>query len=130
MDPLLTANLQAFVAHRPTATAQPSLGLGSTANDLGSTRRDFERQKLLEQRRKRGSMVFMDRMEVDASKRAALQKVSAMRQDADRRLQLDRMVERMRPAPEKKGPIVTTYGANCLWEGHNRNLNWAPLECY
>eukprot|EP00446_Apocalathium_sp_SHHI-4_P037428 CAMPEP_0177313178 /NCGR_PEP_ID=MMETSP0368-20130122/11271_1 /TAXON_ID=447022 ORGANISM="Scrippsiella hangoei-like, Strain SHHI-4" /NCGR_SAMPLE_ID=MMETSP0368 /ASSEMBLY_ACC=CAM_ASM_000363 /LENGTH=133 /DNA_ID=CAMNT_0018772261 /DNA_START=21 /DNA_END=422 /DNA_ORIENTATION=+ len=133
MDPCLTANLQAFIAHSggtPRVTAREGSQRSSSVPPGASARQGFERRSLLEQRRKRGSVLFLDRMDADANSKAALKLVCAMRQDPDRRVALDRAVEKLRPAPEVKGPIVATYDHRSLWEGHNKKLNWAPLEYY
>mmetsp|Transcript_62913 Transcript_62913/g.132804 ORF Transcript_62913/g.132804 Transcript_62913/m.132804 type:complete len:155 (-) Transcript_62913:188-652(-) len=154
MDPFLTANLKAFVAQRPTHKLMPTsfqtagdrpprsssvppgatattmaLCKAGTAEQMGKSP-DYEKILLLEQRRKRGQMMFLERMEADANSKHALQEVIVARQDPGRRQLLDRTVQRLRPVPTLKGPVVASHDRRTLWEGHDRKLNWAPLEYY
>mmetsp|Transcript_59703 Transcript_59703/g.182363 ORF Transcript_59703/g.182363 Transcript_59703/m.182363 type:complete len:136 (-) Transcript_59703:74-481(-) len=130
----VTANIQAFVAQRPPNAAQRSAslpGLRKQGHGFELTSRPcFERQQLADARRRRGGMVFLDRMATDASRKAALQQVSELRRDPQQRLMLDRAVESLRPAPMSQGPIMAVYDSKCLYDGHQREMKWAPLECY
>eukprot|EP00440_Ansanella_granifera_P076138 gb/GFBE01082630.1/.p1 GENE.gb/GFBE01082630.1/~~gb/GFBE01082630.1/.p1 ORF type:complete len:119 (+),score=33.70 gb/GFBE01082630.1/:1-357(+) len=118
MDPVREANLAAYVASAPKTGSSSTF----TAN--------FEKKQLAEARRKRSTMTVMERMEADAETKQALAHVKDMRQNTENRKALDRMVEGMRPAPEQKGPKIVSHNGKALQEGHDRKLNWAPLECY
>merc|ERR1719223_45075 len=112
MDPVKNANLAAYVA------SQPKTGSSSTfaAN--------FEKKQLLEARRKRSTLSCMERMEADSETKQALATVKEMRQNVEQRKALDKMVERMRPAPETQGPKIVSHNGKALTEGHDRKMNW------
>merc|ERR1711988_1282034 len=84
MDAVRSANLQAYVAFAP-------------KDNVSTT---YEKKQLLEAKRKRSTMSIMQRMEADTEHKQALEQVLDMRQTAETRQALDKMVERMRPAPE------------------------------
>merc|ERR1719215_69317 len=138
MDPLMTANVQAYVSSMKRSTSVPAgttMGGTMRPDTLAATRRgyehaSFERKQLVEARRKRGSMMFLDRMEVDVSGKQASQAVAAMRKDPHRRDALDRVVVSMRPEPPLAGPKVVSHSNKTMWQGHDRKMNWAPLEYY
>merc|ERR1712187_1050537 len=108
-------------AHTPGATLHHS---------LSSSRCKFEREKLAEGRRRRGQLVFLDRMQADSDCKRAHSQVCALRREPGGRKALNQMVERLRPAPELKGPKISTYKSSILYEGHDQKSCWAPLECY
>ncbi|CAK9029218.1 unnamed protein product [Durusdinium trenchii] len=118
MDPVRQANLVAYVA------SAPKTGRASGFSAL------YEKKQLIEARRKRQTMNFMERMEVDAEQKQALAQVTLMRQNEDHRKALDRLVEKMRPEPLARGPKIVKHNVKALHQGHDRQLNWAPLECY
>merc|ERR1719324_2180889 len=116
MDPILVANLKA-----------------AAASDKGqklSARSSYEKGKLREQRRKRGELVFLERMEADATSKKAFDQVCTLRANPGHRAALDRAINRMQPAAELKGPRVVTHDSKLLYEGQDRKCYWAPLECY
>eukprot|EP00930_Biecheleria_cincta_P005296 TRINITY_DN106217_c0_g1_i1.p1 TRINITY_DN106217_c0_g1~~TRINITY_DN106217_c0_g1_i1.p1 ORF type:complete len:115 (+),score=30.65 TRINITY_DN106217_c0_g1_i1:64-408(+) len=114
MDPVRTANLHAYVANAPKS--------GSAAA--------YEKKQLAEARRQRATMTLMQRMEADAEHKQALEHVMDMRQNVNTRVALDRMVERMRPDEPLKEPKVVSHNNKAVSHGHDRKMNWAPLECY
>ncbi|CAE7402285.1 unnamed protein product [Symbiodinium sp. CCMP2592] len=118
MDPVRQANLSAYVA------SAPKTGSASTFSAL------WEKKQLLEARRKRSTMNFMERMEVDSEHRQALAQVTEMRRNEDHRKALDRLIEGMRPENQVGGPKIVKHNGKALHQGHDRKLNWAPLECY
>eukprot|EP00932_Pfiesteria_piscicida_P013805 SRR837773.25448.p3 GENE.SRR837773.25448~~SRR837773.25448.p3 ORF type:complete len:141 (+),score=44.15 SRR837773.25448:25-423(+) len=132
MDSFLTANLKAFAAQQTQQARCRSLPPGGrpSSREEPAKVEKFERRLLLEQRRRRSTMDFMSRMGADTDTRQAMLQVCAMRQDPDRRVALDRAVERLRPAPATSGPVVASHDHRSLYEGHSRKMNWAPLECY
>ena len=75
-------------------------------------------------------MNFMERMEVDSEHRQALAQVTEMRRNEDHRKALDRLIEGMRPENQVGGPKIVKHNGKALHQGHDRKLNWAPLECY
>ncbi|CAJ1421445.1 unnamed protein product [Effrenium voratum] len=87
MDPVRQANLTAYVACAPKTGAVSFSAI-------------YEKKQLIEARRKRSTMTFMERMDADAEQKQALAQVTVMRQNEDHRKALDRLVERMRPEPE------------------------------
>mmetsp|Transcript_83506 Transcript_83506/g.153386 ORF Transcript_83506/g.153386 Transcript_83506/m.153386 type:complete len:119 (-) Transcript_83506:49-405(-) len=118
MDPILVANLKAIIAGE---------------SDRGKTAsRDFtyERESLRQQRQKRGELLFLERMQVDATSKKAFTEACALRDNPVHRSALDRAVQRMRPLPEAAGPRVVTHDSKLLYEGQNRKMDWAPLEYY
>eukprot|EP00927_Polykrikos_kofoidii_P058080 TRINITY_DN52405_c0_g1_i1.p1 TRINITY_DN52405_c0_g1~~TRINITY_DN52405_c0_g1_i1.p1 ORF type:complete len:129 (+),score=27.41 TRINITY_DN52405_c0_g1_i1:89-475(+) len=128
MDALRTANLRAFVVtSEKTGTMTPG---EAQRRSMSASRCTYERQQLAEARRTRGRMVFMDRMEADKNVRQAYGEIVGLRGDPGAASRLDKMVERMRPAPEKKGPTIVKHSSKSLFEGHDRKAQWAPLECY
>mmetsp|Transcript_47071 Transcript_47071/g.131264 ORF Transcript_47071/g.131264 Transcript_47071/m.131264 type:complete len:125 (-) Transcript_47071:143-517(-) len=124
MDPVMTANIQAVIASRKASSTPRSV---SRASNEDAT---FEREKLAEARRTRGSLSFLDRMESDVHCRRAYSQVCDLRKDPSSRAALDRMVDRLRPAPTTNGPKIVSYDSKLLFEGQDRKTQWAPLECY
>ncbi|CAE8636921.1 unnamed protein product [Polarella glacialis] len=68
--------------------------------------------------------------EVDSENKQAFSQVCDMRKNEGQRKQLDKMVEKMRPPPNQKGPKIVSHNDKALFDGHDRKMNWAPLECY
>merc|ERR1740138_1304979 len=99
MDPILTANLKAVTAAEATRR-----------ND----RRTFEQKKLREQRTMRGQLLFLDRMQNDASSKRAYGQVCALREDPAQRAALDRAILQMRPPPALTGPTVVTHDRRAM----------------
>eukprot|EP00933_Yihiella_yeosuensis_P045845 TRINITY_DN41275_c0_g1_i1.p3 TRINITY_DN41275_c0_g1~~TRINITY_DN41275_c0_g1_i1.p3 ORF type:complete len:123 (-),score=26.87 TRINITY_DN41275_c0_g1_i1:128-496(-) len=122
MDPVRTANLKAFVAQAPKDGKAEGLPAAAATK--------FERKLLAEARRKRDSMGVLERMEADADQKAAFTQVCDMRQNAHNRRALDRMVKGMRPEPPKAGPTIASHNSKNLFEGHDKEQQWAPLEYY
>mmetsp|Transcript_9105 Transcript_9105/g.20727 ORF Transcript_9105/g.20727 Transcript_9105/m.20727 type:complete len:129 (-) Transcript_9105:97-483(-) len=122
MDPILTANLKA-------TNMAGSLGEGASKCEVNRDRRSFVRTELSRERKKRGKLFFLERMEVDVVNRRAFSQVCHLRQNPENRMALDRAVDRMRPSPESEGPRIVTHDRRLLYDGQDRKLNWAPLEC-
>eukprot|EP00927_Polykrikos_kofoidii_P055987 TRINITY_DN50165_c0_g1_i1.p1 TRINITY_DN50165_c0_g1~~TRINITY_DN50165_c0_g1_i1.p1 ORF type:complete len:120 (+),score=11.19 TRINITY_DN50165_c0_g1_i1:65-424(+) len=119
MDPVLTANLTLAVA------CQTRKG-----NRSASGRRSFEHSKLREQRRKRGQLMFSDRMVADAMTKRALSQMSELRMDPCAARYLDRAIEMQKPPPDLTGPKIVTHDNRSVYDDHERKHKWAPLEYY
>mmetsp|Transcript_85047 Transcript_85047/g.134358 ORF Transcript_85047/g.134358 Transcript_85047/m.134358 type:complete len:116 (+) Transcript_85047:66-413(+) len=115
MDPILTANLKASA-------------IGES--DKRKKWRSFEQEKLRAERRKRGSLYVFDRMDADAAAKTAFSQVCALRANSVHRVALDRAIDKIRPAPELKGPRIVTHNSKVLYQGHGKPVEWAPLEFY
>eukprot|EP00933_Yihiella_yeosuensis_P081624 TRINITY_DN95281_c0_g1_i1.p1 TRINITY_DN95281_c0_g1~~TRINITY_DN95281_c0_g1_i1.p1 ORF type:complete len:123 (-),score=30.61 TRINITY_DN95281_c0_g1_i1:395-763(-) len=122
MDAIHAANLKAFVAHAPKN--------GQDKGEPAAIATRFERKQLSDARRARGNLSFMERMEADSDKKQAYSHVVAMRENRAQRKALDAMVKKLRPEPEQKGPKIVSHDGASLFEGHDRKLEWAPLEYY
>mmetsp|Transcript_17638 Transcript_17638/g.36742 ORF Transcript_17638/g.36742 Transcript_17638/m.36742 type:complete len:121 (+) Transcript_17638:66-428(+) len=120
MDAILVANLKA------TKVAGAAVGEA----DKRAERRTFARTELSRQRQKRGQLMFLDRMDADVTSQRAFSQVCTLRQHRAHRDALDRAVDDMRPQPRPAGPQVVTHSSKVLFEGGDRTLSWAPLECY
>lgn len=117
MDSIYVANLRAAVADR--------------AGEPGSAMRR-EKARLREHRWQRGKLVFLDRMEVDVRGRRAYSEVCRLRRDPSCKNELDKRLNHLfsQPSSNKGGPVISTYPSHAVNHHHNRNYNWAPLECY
>mmetsp|Transcript_25589 Transcript_25589/g.41019 ORF Transcript_25589/g.41019 Transcript_25589/m.41019 type:complete len:114 (-) Transcript_25589:64-405(-) len=113
MDPILTAHLKAAVV-----------------GEAGTSNRAYEKQKLVDQRRKRGGLNFLGRMEADATSKKAFNQVCALRGNRVQREALDRALDRTRPPRAQGGPVVVTHDSKLCYEGQDRKMEWAPLEYY
>mmetsp|Transcript_78225 Transcript_78225/g.176778 ORF Transcript_78225/g.176778 Transcript_78225/m.176778 type:complete len:119 (-) Transcript_78225:154-510(-) len=118
MDPILVANLKV------------ARGSSVPAASERAERRTFARTELSKQRQKRGQLLFLDRMEADATSQRAFSHVCTLRQHREHRDALDRAVDSMRPKAQQPGPRVVSHSSKILFEGHDRKMNWAPLEFY
>jgi len=109
-------------------------GLANTESRPGSTgsagSSSFERRQLAEARRKRGTMNFLERMEADSDCKQAFGQVCDMRQNDQQRKALDKMIVNGRPQPETTGPKVVTHSGKNLFQGHDKKMEWGPLEFY
>mmetsp|Transcript_60880 Transcript_60880/g.162986 ORF Transcript_60880/g.162986 Transcript_60880/m.162986 type:complete len:131 (-) Transcript_60880:242-634(-) len=130
MDPILVANLK--VSRTASGAEWPEKVLRTASGEAGrrGERRMFARSELCKQRMQRGQLLFLDRMEVDATSRRAFSEVCTLRQNRQHRDFLDRAVDRLRPVPLEPGPRVVTHSSKILSEEQKRHLQWAPLECY
>merc|ERR1719230_876220 len=108
MDPILTAHMKVVAASGE--------GKQDSARRGGSS---YEQGKLRDERRLRGSLSFLDRMETDAKNKEAFTQVSTMRKNPMHKDALDRAVNKMRPAKELTGPKVVTHGSKILYEGQD-----------
>mmetsp|Transcript_39566 Transcript_39566/g.93170 ORF Transcript_39566/g.93170 Transcript_39566/m.93170 type:complete len:130 (+) Transcript_39566:74-463(+) len=129
MDPVLVANLKATLASGkapPAAVKTGTVAGGKAANRL------HERQKLLDERRKRGKLFFLDRMEADVASQHAFSQICSLRQNPDQRAMLDRELQRrIKKAPDMAGgPRIVSHSSKTLYEGQDKNTQWAPLEYY
>eukprot|EP00928_Gymnodinium_smaydae_P093282 TRINITY_DN77382_c0_g1_i1.p1 TRINITY_DN77382_c0_g1~~TRINITY_DN77382_c0_g1_i1.p1 ORF type:complete len:129 (+),score=32.76 TRINITY_DN77382_c0_g1_i1:69-455(+) len=128
MDPVQLANLKTFVIQ---SKYQKSGSEGSLLSRSSSaTRCQFEREKLAEGRRRRGKLLFMDRMQADVDGKRAQGQVDGLRQQPEGRKVLDRMVEKLRPPPKQTGPKIVAVSSGLLYDGHDRKADWYPLEFY
>eukprot|EP00747_Dinoflagellata_sp_TGD_P073551 gnl/TRDRNA2_/TRDRNA2_157959_c0_seq1.p1 gnl/TRDRNA2_/TRDRNA2_157959_c0~~gnl/TRDRNA2_/TRDRNA2_157959_c0_seq1.p1 ORF type:complete len:126 (+),score=16.40 gnl/TRDRNA2_/TRDRNA2_157959_c0_seq1:72-449(+) len=125
MDEFMLANIKAAKA-MSSAENTPRGG----DNEKKTALRKMERDKLLESRRKRGNLVFLDRMATDINDKIAYREIAALRQNPQHRAVLDRQLERITPAAAPPGPRIVVHKNNVLYEGHDKEVNWAPLECY
>merc|ERR1719198_3621 len=69
-------------------------------------------------------------MEADSSSKRAYSQVCTLRSSPVNCRQLDRALERLRPAEALDGPKIVKYNSKTLYDGHDRKMNWAPLEYY
>merc|ERR1740138_1907830 len=116
---MMVANLDLFVRDQ-----------NSKTKDVKSGRRSHEREKLDQQRRMRGGLLFLERMEADSDVKRAKRMVSRMRENPQHAKMLDKAVMNMCPPAETQGPRVATHDRRGMYEGHDRQAQWAPLECY
>eukprot|EP00928_Gymnodinium_smaydae_P090985 TRINITY_DN74690_c0_g1_i1.p1 TRINITY_DN74690_c0_g1~~TRINITY_DN74690_c0_g1_i1.p1 ORF type:complete len:113 (-),score=27.50 TRINITY_DN74690_c0_g1_i1:109-447(-) len=112
MEPILAANCKAVAARQD--------GRGTS----------FEKTKLQEQKRLRGGLSFLSRMEADTHSKHAFQQVCSLRQQPATARALDNAVERLKGEPELDGPKIVTHSSKLLYSGQDRKINWAPLEYY
>eukprot|EP00747_Dinoflagellata_sp_TGD_P210835 gnl/TRDRNA2_/TRDRNA2_84074_c0_seq1.p2 gnl/TRDRNA2_/TRDRNA2_84074_c0~~gnl/TRDRNA2_/TRDRNA2_84074_c0_seq1.p2 ORF type:complete len:128 (-),score=25.89 gnl/TRDRNA2_/TRDRNA2_84074_c0_seq1:127-510(-) len=123
VDEFMIANIKAARAMRP-ASRESTQSQQQTEVDR------IERKKLLEQRRKRGSMEFLERMASDVNDRRAFNEVCGIRQNPEHRVFLDKELDKLKPPPKTSGPIMAKHSSKILYQGHDRPQSWAPLECY
>lgn len=93
-------------------------------------RQAYENEKLVEQRRRRGELRFLDRMKADALNKEAFSEVCALRQHPSNRMALDRAIDRLRPVSREQGPVIVKHCHKLLYEGQDKKMDWAPLEYY
>mmetsp|Transcript_3719 Transcript_3719/g.9484 ORF Transcript_3719/g.9484 Transcript_3719/m.9484 type:complete len:130 (+) Transcript_3719:57-446(+) len=129
MDAVLVANLKATLASG--AVAPPAVPKHNGNLRAKSVSRLHERQKLLDERRKRGKLLFLDRMEADVASQHAFSQICSLRQNPDHRAALDRELQRrIKKSPEGGGPRIVSHSSKLLYDGQDKNTHWAPLEYY
>mmetsp|Transcript_8639 Transcript_8639/g.15532 ORF Transcript_8639/g.15532 Transcript_8639/m.15532 type:complete len:129 (+) Transcript_8639:58-444(+) len=128
MDAVLVANLKATLASG--AVAPPAAPKAGNLRAKSASRL-HERQKLLDERRKRGKLLFLDRMEADVASHHAFAQICSLRQNPDHRAALDKELQRrIKKAPEGGGPRIVSHSSKLLYDGQDKNTQWAPLEYY
>eukprot|EP00747_Dinoflagellata_sp_TGD_P210838 gnl/TRDRNA2_/TRDRNA2_84074_c0_seq4.p2 gnl/TRDRNA2_/TRDRNA2_84074_c0~~gnl/TRDRNA2_/TRDRNA2_84074_c0_seq4.p2 ORF type:complete len:128 (-),score=24.71 gnl/TRDRNA2_/TRDRNA2_84074_c0_seq4:105-488(-) len=123
VDDFTIANIKAARATRPASRE-------STQSQQRTEVDRIERRKLLDQRRKRGSMDFLERMAADVNDKRAFNEVCGIRQNPEHRAFLDKELNKLKPPPKPNGPVMATHNSKSLYQGHDKPQNWAPLEFY
>jgi len=121
MEPILTANCMARLAG----------GVNSGLKPRAMSARAADREQLRRHRAARGQLSVIDRMQADAGAKQAFVSVAMLRKDNQRCRELDAIVDRqVRPMSQPAGPRIVKHKVANLYEGHDKPLEWAPLEYY
>merc|ERR1712176_577615 len=85
-----------------------------------------DREKMREERWRRGHMFFMERMDQDSRQKRAYSQVCQMRAEPSGKRMLDRQLEMMKARHPNSGPIVQSYSRHAVNHHHNKPYDWAP----
>lgn len=81
----------------------------------------------------RGQLTFMDRMEQDSNQKQYLKATAELRADPQFKKISEKQKKAMmqaRAGTPDAGPQVAVHHAKKTYEGNDRKIPWAPLECY
>mmetsp|Transcript_60938 Transcript_60938/g.161830 ORF Transcript_60938/g.161830 Transcript_60938/m.161830 type:complete len:122 (-) Transcript_60938:96-461(-) len=119
MDPVFEANLKASAIQ----------GHASKRECSRAAWRAREKDKLIEQRRHRGELLFLDRMEADARSKAVFAQVCTMRQHPEHRRRLNQAMEKCMYVPSPlTEPHIAQHSSKTGHTGQGSICEWAPLE--
>merc|ERR1740117_781327 len=67
-------------------------------------------------------------MNADAASKSAFGQVCALRAHPEHARTLDKAINRLKPAEANVGPKIVKHSSKLLYEGQDKNHEWAPLE--